>query len=430
MLEPRPGEQKLSDAWWTTALVSAVILFFFVTVTQFAGTFRSYLPVTLTSDRAGLVMETGAKVKMRGVQVGTVSEITGGQGPASLRLEIDPKQAKYIPANVGARINATSVFGAKFVDLVYPSDPSPDRLAANAVLRSTNTTTEANTVFQNLVSLLDKVDPAKLNAVLTAVADGVRGQGPRMAEATTDLNEVLKVLNSKSDTIREDWRSFKNFNDTYASAAQDIVKILDASSTLSSTVASRPGQVDRLLLATIGFSSDARDLFDQAGAPLVNAINTLEPTTALLNKYTPVYTCWLQGAYWTLTEGGAYDVWGGKDGKSAVFDAALLFGNDPYVFPDNLPKVGAKGGPGGRPSCGSLPDASKNWFPVTRAMPEMPSIRKCIPGPAPGPDQGPGMPPYGAAWYGPGGEPLWPGVPPAPGPAPAAAEQPAPPPTP
>lgn len=461
MLEPRPGEQKLSDAWWTTALVSAIVLFFFVTVTQFAGTFRSYVPVTLTSDRAGLVMETGAKVKMRGVQVGTVSEITGGQGPASLRLEIDPKQAKYIPANVGARINATTVFGAKFVDLVYPSDPSSDRLAANAVLRSTNTTTEANTVFQNLVRLLDKVDPAKLNSVLTAVADGVRGQGPRMAEATTDLNEVLKVLNSKSDTIREDWRSFKSFNDTYAAAAQDIVKILDASSTLSATVASRPGQLDRLLLATIGFSSDARDLFDQAGAPLVKAINTLEPTTALLNKYTPVYTCWLQGSYWTLTEGGAYDVWGGKDGKSAVFDAALLFGNDPYVFPDNLPKVAAKGGPGGKPSCGSLPDATKNfpvrqlitdtgwgtgldvrpnpgigspcwadWFPVTRGMPEQPSIRKCLPGPAPGPDPGPGMPPYGAAWYGPGGEPLWPGVPPAPGPAPAAAEQPAPPPTP
>lgn len=447
MLEARPGEQRLSDSWWTTLLVLAIIAFFFVTITTYAETFRTYVPVTMTSDRSGLVMETGAKVKLRGVKVGRVSGITGGQGPTSLQLEIDPKQAKYIPANVGARINATTVFGAKFVDLVYPAEPSEARLSANAVLRSTNVTTEANTVFENVVSLLDMVDPAKVNSVLTAVAEGVRGQGPRMAQATTDLNEVLKVLNSRSDTIREDWRSFKKFNDTYAAAATDIVKILDASSTLSSTVASRPSQLDSLLLATIGFSSDARDLFDEAGGPLVNAINTLEPTTALLNKYNPVYTCWLQGTYWTLTEGGAYDVWGGKDGKSAVFDASLLFGNDPYVFPDNLAKVGAKGGPGGKPSCGSLPDATKNfpvrqlitdtgwgtgldvrpnpgigspcwadWFPVTRGMPERPSIRQCLPGPAPGPDQGPGMPPYGAAWYGPGGEPLWPGVPPAPSP--------------
>ena len=37
---------------------------------------KSYVPVTLTSDRSGLVMETNAKVKLRGVQVGRVASIT------------------------------------------------------------------------------------------------------------------------------------------------------------------------------------------------------------------------------------------------------------------------------------------------------------------------------------------------------------------
>ena len=46
----------------------------------------------------------------------------------ALKLEIDPDKIKYIPANVEAQIRATTVFGAKFVDLVYPSDPSPQRL--------------------------------------------------------------------------------------------------------------------------------------------------------------------------------------------------------------------------------------------------------------------------------------------------------------
>ena len=44
-------------------------------------------------------------------------------------------------------------------------------------------------------------------------------------------------------------------------------------------------------------------------------------------------------------------------------DAALLFGDDPYRYPRHLPKVNATGGPGGKPSCGSLPDPSAN-FPV------------------------------------------------------------------
>ena len=139
-----------------------------------------------------------------------------------------------------------------------------------------------------------------------------------------------------------------------------------------------------------------------------------------------------------------------------VFDSALLFGPDAYRYPQNLPIVGAKGGPGGTPGCGSLPDVAANWpvrqlitntgwgtgldirpnpgigfpgyadyFPVTRAVPEPPSVR--YPGgPAPGPMPYPGAPPYGAQLYAPDGTPLWPGLPPAP--PPGAAREPGPPP--
>ena len=49
-------------------------------------------------------METNAKVKMRGVQVGRVSQIGTAKNGASLKLEIDPDQIQYIPANVEAEI--------------------------------------------------------------------------------------------------------------------------------------------------------------------------------------------------------------------------------------------------------------------------------------------------------------------------------------
>ena len=186
---------------------------------------------------------------------------------------------------------------------------------------------------------------------------------------------------------------------------------------------------------------------------LVASVNTLEPTTNLLLKYNPEYTCFLQGVTWYLNNGG-YSAFGGADGRTLQLDVALLLGNDPYLYPDNLPIAQAKGGPGGQPGCGSLPDATKNfpvrelatntgwgtgldirpnpglghpcwaqWFQVTRAMPQPPSVRQCIPGPAVGPEPyGNGAPPFNATLYGPGGLPLFPGVPPAaPPPAPAAA---------
>src|SRR6516165_2682638 len=455
------AEHRIPTAWWTVFLLVSVAAFLFVTSTAFAGTFRSYVPVTLASDRAGLVLETNAKVMLRGVQVGRVSQIGQSSDKASLRLEIDPDQIRYIPANVQAEISATTTFGAKFVELVYPQDPSPKRLAAGAVLHSKNVSTEINTVFENVVDLLKMIDPLKLNAVLTAVAEGVRGQGERIGEATTDLNQVLVALNARSDTIRQDWRSFKKFNDTYDAAAQDIVTILNAASTTSTTVVNHQKALDNLLLDTVGFAQAGTNLLGTSRDNLVASVNTLEPITNLLLKYNPEYTCFLQRVTWYLNNGG-YSAFGGADGRTLQLDVALLLGNDPYLYPDNLPIAEAKGGPGGQPGCGSLPDASKNfpvrqlvtntgwgtgldirpnpgigrpcygsYFGATHPWPEPPQarlddpasatsrrFRACLPGTAVGPQptQGFATPPYGAQLYGPGGVPLFPGVPPAPPP--------------
>ena len=431
-------------------LFAFTAVFLLVTSAMFAGSFRSAVSVTLISERSGIIMETNGKVKMRGVEVGRVGQVGTSTDGAQLTLEIDPDQIPYIPANVEAEIDVTTAFGAKFVDLVYPENPSKERLAAGAVLRSKNVSTEVNTVFENVVDLIDMIDPAKLNSVLTAVADAVRGQGERMGQATTDLNQVLTALNDRSDIIREDWRSFKNFNDTYAAAAQDILTVLDAASTTSKTVVDRAAALDTLLFNVVGLGQAGTNLLVTSKDNLVSSANVLEPTTGLLLKYSPTYTCTLQGTTNNL-ENLLTSAFGGSDGRSLILDVGLLPGNDPYQYPDNLPIVAAKGGPGGKPGCGSLPDVSKNfpvrdlitntgwgrgldvrpnpgighpcyanWLPVTRAVPEPPSVRKCLPGPAIGPVPYPGAPPYGAPLYGPGGVPLWPGVPPAgPGPGPA-----------
>jgi phospholipid/cholesterol/gamma-HCH transport system substrate-binding protein len=424
----------------------------------FAGTFTNYVPVTLASDRTGLVLESGAKVKLRGVEVGRVAAVKGGAQPVSLKLEMFPDQLRFIPANIGAEIRATTAFGAKYVDLIYPDNPSPQRLRAGQILQSRNVSTEVNTVFENLVGVLHEIDVAKLNATLTALADGVRGQGPRIGEATSAADEVLQALNPRMDTVAQDWRSFKGFTDAYDAAAQDILATLNAASTTSGTITSHSKDLDALLLNAIGFSNDATNLLAPNKDNLVQGINGLAPTTDLLLKYNPEYTCLLQGAKFFLDHGG-YEAIGGN-GKSIILDAALLLGDDPYRYPQNLPIVAAKGGPGGKPSCGSLPDVRTNfpvrklitntgwgtgldwrpnpgighpwyidYFPATRAVPEPPSMRGMSP-PAIGPVPYPGAPPYGAPLYGPGGAPLYPGVPPAPQPdtASPAEQPPAPPP--
>ena len=443
-MKSKRREAGLHPAIWTVILLASVGALILLTVGAFNRDFRPYARVTLTSDRAGLVMEPGAKVKLRGVQVGRVASIQSGD-PVKLQLELYPEQLNYIPANVTAEITAPTAFGAKYVDLLTPAHPSPKRLAAGGVVKSRNVSVEVNTVFQNLVAVLNQVDVPKLNAVLTALADGFRGNGEAIGEATTDLNQVLLAINPRSETIRADYRALQGFSDTYSAAATNIVTVLDAASTTSVTITDSAKQLDSLLLNVSGLSRGGINLIGPNRDNLVHGINLLESTTRLLMKYNPELTCTLVGGKNAL-DFGAVASSGGTNGYSEILDVGLLLGKDAYRYPNNLPVNDIKGGPGGQPGCGSLPDVAKNWpqrylvtdsgwgtgmdvrpnpgigfpgytnyFPVTRGTPQPPSIRHPS-DPAPGPIPYPGAPPYGAQLYGPDGTPLYPGLPPAPPP--------------
>jgi phospholipid/cholesterol/gamma-HCH transport system substrate-binding protein len=449
--------EKIDPIWWAPVLLLVVVAISTLTALLFSGTLRSYEPLTLVSDRAGLVMEDGAKVKLRGVQVGEVTNIgaeTGTAGDVSkLTLKIDPEPFKYLPSNLEAEIKSSTAFGAKYVDLIVPADgASAERLKPGSVVRSRNVTVEVNTVFQSLQGVVQSIDPAKLNSILSAVAESVRGKGDAIGQAITDSNNVLLAVNPRMETVRQDWQLFGQTTKAYSDAAQNIVSILDSFSTTSSTTLSNHAQaLDTLLLSAVGFSNAGINTIGGNQPNLVRAMNILDPTTQLLMKYSPSYTCLFQGAQWFLEHGGRDAI--GGNGKSVIMDAALLMGDDPYRYPDNLPIVNATGGPGGKPSCGSLPDPLKNfpvkylvtdtgfgtgldvrpnpgigfpgianYFPVTKANPEPPRIR--YPGgPAPGPlPPYPGAPAYGAPEFGPDGAPLYPPPPGAP-PPPDAPEQ-------
>ena len=141
---------------WLAILVTSALVA--LALGLFKGSFTPTAPVTVLSPRAGLVMNVDARVKMRGVEVGKVASIEAlPDGQAALHLAMDPAQLHLIPANVLVEIASTTVFGAKYVQLMPPADPSPQPLHAGQVLDARHVTVEINTVFQQLTSVLWKV---------------------------------------------------------------------------------------------------------------------------------------------------------------------------------------------------------------------------------------------------------------------------------
>jgi phospholipid/cholesterol/gamma-HCH transport system substrate-binding protein len=110
-------------------------------------------------------------------------------------------------------------------------------------------------------------------------------------------------------------------------------------------------------MAAVGFANDAADSFERGGPYLVRGAADLVPTTQLLDAYQGEILCTIRKFSDVQKRSAA--VLGGNGYSLASASGALAGAGNPYVYPDNLPRVNARGGPEGRPGC---------WQDITRYL--------------------------------------------------------------
>ena len=210
-------------------LIAALVLW--LVFLQYSGDFTDKTKLTMLSDRAGLVMDPGSKVTYNGVQIGRVASIDeiehDGKPAAKFTLDVYPKYLHLIPANVDARIVATTVFGEKYVSMTAPENPLPQRITPSNVIDARSVTTEINTLFQTITSIAEKVDPVKVNLTLSAAAQALSGLGDKFGQSIINGSAALDEVNPRMPIIRHDIQQLATLGDTYADASPDLFNFLN-----------------------------------------------------------------------------------------------------------------------------------------------------------------------------------------------------------
>jgi virulence factor Mce-like protein len=283
-------------------------------------------------------MNADAKVKMRGVQVGKVASIESlPDGKAALHLAMNPSQLNLIPANVLVDITSSTVFGAKFVELVAPAEPSAQRLHAGQTLEGQHVMVEINTVFQQLVSVLAQIDPAKLNESLGALAKAFSGRGEKLGQSLSDLDSFLAKYEPSLPALSHDLAVLPAVSNAYADAAPDLVRTVANATRISQTIVDEQRNLDALLISAIGLADIGNDVLSANRKPLTNVLHLLVPTTDLTNEYHEALTCGFAGLAQVTHNPPLPE-------PSIAISASLTWGGERYRYPTNLPKVAASGG--------------------------------------------------------------------------------------
>jgi phospholipid/cholesterol/gamma-HCH transport system substrate-binding protein len=374
-------------------LIAALVLW--LVFLQYNGDFTDKTKLTMLSDRAGLVMDPGSKVTYNGVQIGRVDKVDeierDGKPAVKFSLDVYPKYLHLIPANVDARIVATTVFGEKYVSMTAPENPLPQRITPSNVIDARSVTTEINTLFQTITSIAEKVDPVKVNLTLSAAAQALSGLGDRFGQSIINGSAALDEVNPRMPIIRHDIQQLATLSDTYAAAAPDLVNFLNNAATTAHTIHAQEKDLDRALLAAAGFGATGADIFNRGGPYLARGAKDLVPTAQLLDTYSPELVCTLRNLHDGEPKVAAFAGGNGYSLRSeteifsglglalslpglgitaATMGLSALTGliggaPNPYIYPENLPRINAHGGPGGAPGC---------WQTITRDLWPAPTL--------------------------------------------------------
>ena len=157
-------------------------------------------------------------------------------------------------------ITSSTVFGAKFVEMVPPAEPSAQRLHAGQTLQGKHVIVEINTVFQQLTSVLAKIDPPKLNETLGALATAFNGRGAQIGQIAQRFGCVSGQAGAEPARAEHDLAVVPAVPNAYADAAPDLVKTAANATRISQTIVDEQHNLDALLISAIGLADIGNDV--------------------------------------------------------------------------------------------------------------------------------------------------------------------------
>jgi phospholipid/cholesterol/gamma-HCH transport system substrate-binding protein len=264
-------------------------------VGQYAGAFDRGVPVTLEVDRVGNQLTERADVKIRGLRVGQVESVSTDADHATVQLSLEPDLVSQIPSNVSARLIPKTLFGEKYVSLVPPPGPQAAPLAAGDVipLDRSASAREVERVLDDLLPLLQAVEPQDLATTLGALSQALAGRGEDLGQTLVRLQELTGGLRPAIPDLQEDITQLADFAGNVNEAAPDLLDALDDFSATSRTIVEQRQELHDLLTGVTSASDDLRSFLSANRENLIALADTSRPTLQSLARYSPEFPCLL-----------------------------------------------------------------------------------------------------------------------------------------
>lgn len=279
------------------AFLAGMLLLAWLSIAIYDKKFVKVTMITVKAERAGLQLAKFGDVRLHGVLVGNVREITQDGEGASIQVALEPEAAKSIPDNISVEILPTTLFGQKYLALIDPPQPSVRAIRAGHVIPASRVSTnvELSQILADLFPLLRSIRPADLSTTLTAIASGLSGRGEQLGETLDDLDAYLTRMNQELPTLRTDLELLAKVAKTYSLAAPDLVRLLSNATTTARTVSTMETQLNGFLTGVATLSRTGTRVLSENEQAIYRAGKLARPLLSMLDTYSPEFSCLFKG---------------------------------------------------------------------------------------------------------------------------------------
>lgn len=261
----RPLQSRLVIAIATVVIGSIILYVLIAKPFKAEGT-----KLTAEFGQAGQGLGTTSPVKIRGMQIGRVSEIEllpNGRARITMTLTEDQK----VPVDAVASLEPASVFGPKFINLIPgATEASGPFLASGQEIKKTSDPRDLNDLLADASISLGALDPKEVSIIVDSLGQGLGGQGDRLRQTVDQVNEIVRVAHKhrkNAELFLDDLARLASVQ----GAGEDIAALVTQTNAVIDTAANGDGRLRGFADGVSGVSGLTAHGFNKHGSTNLRA---------------------------------------------------------------------------------------------------------------------------------------------------------------
>ena len=258
-------------------------------------------------------IKSGSKVKIAGVDVGTVDNVSlTRDNQAKIRFSVDDQYR--LPTSVRALIRYANLTGDRYLELQQGAGDSSQTLDSGSTIpvSQTEPALDLDKLLGGFKPLFRTLDPDEVNELSTSLVAVFQGQGGTLNKLLTDTASFTDALADRDQLIGQVVNNLNDLLGTFDGDRKGLDTSLDQMQMLITGLSAQRGTIGTALNETAQTTTGLADLLQQTRPGLNKTLNSIGDASYQVQQAEPFLRSLLGRLptdYKMLSNLGSYGAW-------------------------------------------------------------------------------------------------------------------------